>query len=100
MLVPYKAIIYYTYPFGRVVFCQSLTYGGQTALVQCRYVVLDGSNHEYKICYNIFNQGKVASTAGVVAKRRMDVSQMSAVVTLQRLGFIFQVWSVWYVRLT
>ncbi|MFR6163175.1 MAG: hypothetical protein ACLUJR_09320, partial [Mediterraneibacter gnavus] len=30
---------------------------------------LDGSNHEYKICYNIFNQGKVASTAGVVAKR-------------------------------
>ena len=40
MLVPYKAIVYYTYPFGRVVFCQSLTYGGQTALVQCRYVVV------------------------------------------------------------
>lgn len=99
MLVPYKAIVYYTYPFGRVVFCQSLTYGGQTALVQCRYVVLDGSNHEYKICYNIFNQGKVHPQQELL-RRDTDVSQMSAVVTLQRLGFIFQVWSVWYVRLT
>ncbi|MFR8018065.1 MAG: hypothetical protein ACLU7M_00955 [Mediterraneibacter gnavus] len=32
MLVPYKAIVYYTYPFGRVVFCQSLTYGGSDCI--------------------------------------------------------------------
>lgn len=99
MLVPYKAIVYYTYPFGRVVFCQSLTYGVRLHWYNAGTWFWMGVIMSIKSAITFLIKERLHPQQELL-RRDMDVSQMSAVVTLQRLGFIFQVWSVWYVRLT